>query len=456
MTDARQSDLLRDARAIWWAGVNRVGSSHLVRNAIHVTWDAIEICGRRYEAADYDRLLVVGGGKAGAGMAAGVEEAVLGTEWAEKLAGWVNVPDDCVRSSNFIYVHGGRPAGKNEPCEEGVYGTNKILGFVRSMTERDLCLVLISGGGSALLPAPIEGVSLSRKQRITRALMHSGASIEELNRVRGALSRIKCGGLLRAAPAGTLISMIISDVVGDPLEIIASGPTVPTTPKPELALEICRRLLDRDDPEIVPVLEMLEGMAAGTGQQSDAEIQVSYENHILGSNSIAVEAAASLAVGLGYQVVDLGSGHEGWVSDYGKELATLALEGIEKAREINQPICLLSGGEPLVRFEPGRKIGKGGRNQELVLWWLKELWETPLEHVALLSGGTDGEDGPTDAAGGMIDERIRQAAHEHADSLDEILETHAAYDYLESIGGLLKTGPTHTNVMDLRVMVVRP
>ena len=222
----RAKRLRQDAFAIWLAGVGAVDSQRLVRDQIGFDAGDLNVAGRRFPLNSTSRILAVGAGKAGAGMAAGLEEAFAGTPAAERLSGWINVPADCVRRLPHITLHAARPAGLNEPTEEGVAGSREILRLVGQLAAHDVCIVLLSGGGSALLPAPLAGITLADKQIVTRFLMSAGATINELNCVRQHLSEIKGGNLARAARGTRLISLIISDVIGDPLDVIASGPTV--------------------------------------------------------------------------------------------------------------------------------------------------------------------------------------------------------------------------------------
>ena len=231
--------LLSDALAIWHAGLAAVRSDRLVREAMRVEGRTLVIGDDEVPLASLRRIVVVGAGKAGAGMATAVEE-VLGPRLAKEkqLTGWVNVPADCVRKLKHIQLHAARPAGVNEPTPAGAAGAAEILRLVGSLATDDLCLCLLSGGGSALLPAPVEAIRLEDKLAVTRLLSATGANIEQLNTVRKQLSRIKGGGLARACRAVRLVSLVISDVLGDPLDLIASGPTVDdrSTPAEALAL----------------------------------------------------------------------------------------------------------------------------------------------------------------------------------------------------------------------------
>ncbi|MHC4177677.1 MAG: DUF4147 domain-containing protein, partial [Planctomycetota bacterium] len=218
--------LRRDALQIWQAGVDAVRSEQLVRDILRVEDSTLLVGDEQLQLDAIGRIGVVGAGKAGAGMAAVVEE-VLGPRLMEQkqLAGWINVPGDCVRELSRIKLHAARPPGVNEPTPAGAAGSREILRIVESLGPDDLCLCLISGGGSALMPAPVEGITLDDKLAVTKYLSAAGANIEQLNTVRKQLSRIKGGGLAQACRAGRLVSLIISDVLGDPLDVIASGPT---------------------------------------------------------------------------------------------------------------------------------------------------------------------------------------------------------------------------------------
>ncbi|MBS0202700.1 MAG: DUF4147 domain-containing protein [Planctomycetes bacterium] len=443
-----------DARRIWQAGVAAVDSAGLVRQVVQRRGNALSIAGAEFAVASIGRLIVVGAGKASAGMARGLEQA-LGPDFVDqKVIGWVNVPGDCVVPLRRIHLHNARPAGVNEPTAAGVAGSQRILDLVCDLRPDDLCLILISGGGSALLPLPVPGITLADKLAMTRTLSRHGATIQELNTVRKRLSRIKGGGLLRAAPAGHLIALIISDVVGDPLDVIASGPTICDHATADDALAVLRRFQQVPVEERIPqaIWAELERQSAIT--TATTAPRVDCQNSIIGNNQTALSAAVQRAIELGYDVQSLGSDRQGIARGVGIELAELC----RKARPAGggKPVCFIGGGEPVVELATTDRPRKGGRNQEVALSALCHLWQDDLSGIAILSGGTDGEDGPTDAAGAVCSHSVREAAR--ALNLDpfDALSINNSYPFFAATQGLLKTGPTHTNVMDLQVAVIHP
>jgi glycerate 2-kinase len=449
MKDAQQ--LREDARLIWQAGVDAVRSERLVRNVIECEDDELTICGHSFRIPALGKIAVVGAGKAGAGMAAAVEDALGDDVVNEKVRGWVNVPADCLRSLAKIKLHAARPAGVNEPTTEGVSGSEQILKMVDELTSRDVCLVLISGGGSALLPYPKPPLTLEDKQAVTRFLMNNGATIYELNAVRKRLSRIKGGGLARTSKAGRLIALIISDVVGDPLDVIASGPTYPDSTSDADALAVLEKFSAA--PPDVPqrVLDFLKN--AAQRNKSDPAFPDNVSNNIIGNNETALTASAQQAEQRGYQIISLGSANCGEANAEGRALAERC-RAMRDDQEAKQPICILSGGEPIVNLARSDKPRRGGRNQQLVLAGLEALKDDGMERIVLLSGGTDGEDGPTDAAGARADAELLQVAQQKNVDMNSYLDINDSYSFFEQVDGLLKTGPTHTNVMDLRVALV--
>jgi glycerate 2-kinase len=449
-----QTAARQDALTIWRAGVAAVDSMQLVHRAVQADDQTLIIAGETFSLGQLARIVVVGAGKAGAGMAAGVETA-LGKELVDaKVSGWINVPADCVRPLRRIHLHAARPAGLNEPTADGVFGSIKILELVQSLTDKDLCLVLISGGGSALLPAPVPEISLADKQAVTRCLMRSGATIHELNTVRKRLSCIKGGGLLRAAKAGKMVALIISDVPGDPLDIIASGPTVCDHGGAADALEVLDRFVGRDDvDQKIPatVWRFLEEQVITAGECPNSPV-IPCQNHIIGNNRTAVDAAASAAVAIGYDVRLLGVDRQGIARNVGFELAELALSA--RLEAANRSICYIAGGEPVVKLAETDLPRRGGRNQEVVLAAACRLMGEDMRRIVILSGGTDGEDGPTDAAGAVFDETVQQLARTRQMCPDEFLAINNSYNFFSPLGGLLVTGPTNTNVMDLQIALV--
>ena len=432
---------------IWRAAVDAVDSARLVREAVQLTPSELQIVDEVIPLAGIGRIVVVGTGKAGAGMAAGLEQALEPILESKHVAGWINVPADCVRPLRCIHLHAARPAGMNEPTEAGAAGSREILRLVESLGPRDLCIGLISGGGSALLPAPIDGITLADKQAVTRHLSAAGANIAELNTVRKQLSRIKGGGLARACRAGRLISLVISDVLGDPLDIIASGPTIADPSTPRDALAIIERFDARAggiSPAVFATLERNENLTRPA-------IRTQVTNLVIGNNAVAVDAAGQMTERLGYShAMHAATTLEGSAEEIGRSLADMALHMRRQAG----PDCLITGGEPTVKLAPSAIRGRGGRNQQLVLAALQVLQSDGARDVAMLSGGTDGEDGPTDAAGALVDAMVvAQAQSLKLDPLD-YLARNDAYTFFEQTDSLIKTGPTHTNVCDVRVVVV--
>jgi glycerate 2-kinase len=441
-----------DALAIWRSGLEAVRSERLMRESVRVEAGRLVIgsAGEEVvELAGVRRIAVVGAGKAGAGMAAELE-AILGEKLAaeKQLGGWVNVPTDCLRELSHIHLHAARGAGENEPTEAGVRGTEEVLRIVGSLGADDLCIALISGGGSALMPAPIEGITLADKLAVTRFLSAAGADIRQLNTVRKQLSRVKAGGLARACRAGRLVTLIISDVPGDPLDLIASGPTVVDSSTAADALAVLAQIHAREAGVPESVFKVLNEKAET--KMAETAITCRVSNHIIGNNGTAVEAAGREAVRLGYETTTASAAKpEGSVEMIGRHLVDLAIV----LRDQGGRQCFISGGEGTVKLAPESERGLGGRNQQTVLAALIRLAELDPAGIAILSGGTDGEDGPTDAAGAIVDTAvIEEAARRGVDAAD-FLRRDDAYHFFEPVDGVVKTGPTGTNVCDVRVVV---
>jgi hydroxypyruvate reductase len=441
------TQLRADAERIWWAGVRAVQPSELIPSVVHVDGHWLVVGDEPIDLQKVRRLAIVGAGKASAAMAAALESAFGERILAEKdVTGWVNVPADCIVPTQCVHLHAARPAGVNEPRPEGVVGTERILEIVTGLGPEDLCFCLISGGGSALMPAPVESISLDDKILVARILSAAGANIAQLNTVRSQLSRVKGGGLARACRAGRLLALIISDVPGDPLEIIASCPTVTSNATPDDALAVLGDLGLLDHLKLQAVVDILRNRPTAVRPEASAVCRVT--NLVIGNNALAVDAAGCEAERLGYSHAMIAAkAPEGAAEDVGRHLAEMAL----RMRREPGPDCLISGGEPTVKLIGEANRGKGGRNQQLALAALAELGE--CQGTALLAGGTDGEDGPTDAAGAIVDAEVVARARRPGIDAEDYLLRNDAYSFFEPTAGLLKTGPTHTNVCDLRVIV---
>ncbi|HLW68893.1 MAG TPA: glycerate kinase [Gemmataceae bacterium] len=435
----RESALRQHARDIWQAGLAAAKPEPLVQQALREF--QVDLAARR--------ILVVGAGKAGPAMARGLESA-LGT-LLDRAEGVVNVPADAVKPLRKIVLHAGRPAGSNHPAPEGVAGAERMLALLAGAGPDDIAICLISGGGSALLPAPAEGVSLTDKQATTKLLHACGANINEMNAVRKHLSRIKGGRLAQSFRGKKLIALIISDVVGDPLDVIASGPTVADPTTFADAIAVLRRYdLWQKVPETVR--RHLERGQAGEIPETPKQISANVVNRIIGRNADSLAAAQAKAKALGYHVLNLGSFIEGETREVAIACAGVLRAILANEVSIARPACILLGGETTVTL--GDNPGKGGRNQEFVLAMLGKLGESGLQNVAILSGGTDGEDGPTDAAGVVASAQTLAIAGKLGLQSQESLARHDAYSFFAATGDLIKTGPTETNVMDIRVLLI--
>ncbi len=469
--------LYKDARQIWNAGVQAVTPSRLFRDKVHLDGQVLSFDHIEIQLSQVRRLIVVGAGKASAAMAVALHRSVLSRlpNVLPKLevVGWINAPagtfsDRDAAAVQPIHLHTARPAGANIPTQPAVEGTRRILEMVGNCDQRDVVLCLLSGGGSAVLVAPRAGITLADKQAVAQEIAAAGGNIEQLNAVRRALSDVKGGGLARACRAGRLITLIISDVIGDPLETIASGPTMlDASVAAADALKVLEQLDLVRSTRLANVVHSLEQYSleqysapiAGPGASAENRKGCQVEHLILGNNADAIDAAGVKAVELGYHYIMQGARRgEGDVLEF----ASLATDAVEQLASQNQIDCWISGGEPTVRL-PGSGAGRGGRNQQLALAILRELQArnsglaTPAaQPFVFLSGGTDGEDGPTNAAGAYIDNATFRIAESLQLDAADFLDRADAYTFFEQVGGLLISGPTGTNVCDLRVALSRP
>jgi glycerate 2-kinase len=440
----RREELQQDLHAIFQAALQAADPGEAIRMHVRREGDQLHVADQTYDLRQYDALSVIGVGKAGAVMAIAVE-GLLG----DRLhGGHVIVKYGHGGPARHVTIH---EAGHPIPDEAGVRATRTLIDFVSGRGPRELLICLISGGGSALSPAPVEGITLAEKQEVTRLLLACGATIHEINALRKHISRIKGGQLARLASPATLITLVLSDVVGDSLDVIASGPTVPDTSTFADCLEILRKyqLLDRVPTAIRHHLEAgVSGAIPETPKPGDA-VFARTQTVIIGRNLQALEAASRQATALGYHPLILSSAIEGETREVAKVHAGIAREILASGHPTAAPACILSGGETTVTL---RGQGKGGRNQEFALALALDIHNVP--GIAALSGGTDGTDGPTDAAGAVADWTTCARAEQHGLHPRTALENNDAYPFFERLGDLLITGPTHTNVMDVRIMLI--
>jgi glycerate 2-kinase len=449
-------------RALAWkimnAALNAVEPGAAVRRHLHLAKGRLRIgesqgAERIYDLNEFDRVLVVGGGKAGAPMAAAVNE-VLGP----RLAGGIvvvkheHVLDDPTATGPIEIVEAGHPV----PDEAGLQGAGRIAGLLRNTTNRDLVLCLISGGGSALMTSPIPGISLADLQSLTQVLLGCGATINEINTIRKHISQLKGGQLAQLASPAPVISLILSDVVGDPLEVVASGPTVPDPTTFGEAWSILERYGVLDDvPDSVTshLSAGLNGSASDTPKPS-VPVFDGVQNIIVGSNRLAAQAAATESQRLGFDTILLTTFLEGEAREVARAIAGLA-KGLVRGetthssdRALLQPACLILGGETTVTL---RGNGKGGRNQEMALAAALSVvdWDDIL--IAFLA--TDGTDGPTDAAGAFTDGSTVPRANRLGLDAEMYLAANDSYHFFEKLGDLIITGPTNTNVNDLALIL---
>jgi glycerate-2-kinase len=348
----------------------------------------------------------------------------------------------------YLRIH---EASHPVPDRRGIKGTEEILSLVQRAGVRDLVLCLISGGGSALMVSPVEGITLDDKQVITTHMLACGADIHEINAIRKHLSRIKGGGLAKLVYPATLVSLILSDVIGDDLNVIASGPTVPDTSTFVDARQICRKYgIWNQVPASIKkrINDGLRGDVPETPSTGDRIFKKCYPL-LVGTNLHALKSAATKAHQLGYHVLILSSTIEGEAREAAKVLAAVAREIRTSGHPLLTPACILCGGETTVTIQGD---GKGGRNQEFALSAACAI--NGLEDVVILAGGTDGNDGPTDAAGAIVDGDTLARAIEKKLIPQDYLNRNDAYHFFNNLEDLVITGPTGTNVMDIYMVLV--
>jgi hydroxypyruvate reductase len=432
--------LRRDALSIFKAALAAADPVEAVLRHVRVNGDALIAGGRRYRLSRFDRIFVIGAGKASAVMAVALER-LLGKRIS---GGLINVKYGHTARLRRIRIN---ECGHPIPDEPGVSGARQIMAIASEAGQNDLVICVISGGGSALLPLPAAPITLAEKQHATRLLLECGANIHEMNTIRKHLSLIKGGQLARAAAPAAVVSLLLSDVVGDDIGVIGSGPTAPdpSTFADALAIIDHYGLRSRIPPS---VRERLEQGAAGAIEDTPERVDNAH-NVIIGSNRLAIEAAQAKANELGYRTLILSTVIEGETRDVARVHAAIAKEIVASGNPVKRPACILSGGETTVTI---RGSGLGGRNQEFALAAAIDLDGIP--GVCVLSAGTDGTDGPTDAAGAHADGRTLARARQKGMEAKRYLVENDSYHFFDALGELIKTGPTGTNVADVRVILI--
>ncbi len=429
-----------DIGTIFAGALDRVDPSRLVADAVRIEDGAVIIDGARYPVTDSDRLVVIGFGKASLGMARGIEDAL-----GDRIDRGVVVtkrgsPEPDRPLSRFQVMEASHPV----PDETSLEAARLILDAVAGLSADDLVLVLISGGGSALVEMPVNGISIADLAGTTNLLLRAGVDIRTLNLVRRRLSRIKGGGLARAAFPARVVNVIISDVLGNPVEVIAGGPTVAVTehgPSPET---IIRRLgIWNALPE--PVRFALRGVVPNRPEAGFRVLQ----SLILADAGLAADGAAGAAREIGYTPVVLGTRFEGEAREFGRFWAAIARHARLTDGPFQRPACLIGTGELTVTV---RGDGTGGRNTEMALAAALEIADVP--GVAIASLATDGEDGVTGAAGGVVTGSSIDLALRTGLDPAALLANNDSLRFLDATSGLVVTGPTGTNVNDLYLALI--
>ncbi len=441
LMDEKTKETLQE---IFMAGVRAVDPEEAVRRHIELSGNELRVGGCSYRLDRFKRVFVTGFGKATAPMAKALE-LVLGDRLT---GGWITVKYGHGLPLKKIQV---MEAGHPVPDQAGLEAARYIIERLKGCTEQDLVLCAFSGGGSALFPAPRPPLLLREKQVTTRLLLESGAAIFEINSLRKHMSVAKGGQLARIVYPATVVSLFLSDVVGDSLDVIASGPTVadPST------FTDCIRIVERYGlSEKLPasVLKLLQNGASGlieeTPKPGDAVFE-RVQNLVVGSNRAALLASARKASELGYAPLVLSSFIQGEAREIAQALTAIGKEIVCSGHPISSPACVLAGGETTVTI---RGEGKGGRNQEFALAAALTLEGWPK--ISVLSASTDGSDGPTEAAGAFAgSDTCRNGAHGGLNPFDH-LSRNDSYNFFKAIGDLFITGPTRTNVMDVICMIV--
>lgn len=451
-------EMHRDIRSIFDHALQAANPVEMVKRNLHIR---VDDTGKRWlhigqgsgqcvlELSRYKKVVLVGAGKAAVPMAYAVEQSLGCHLTAGRIVTKYHHTDTSLYPLRRTSV---TEAGHPVPDENSVAGSQAVLDLMsqHSKDQGVLFLCVISGGGSALLTSPLPGLKLADLQQLNRQLLASGASIEEMNAIRKHLDGVKGGRLAAAARGNDVAALVLSDVIGDPLDVIASGPTVldPTT------LEDCLKLVKKYGLSLPPAVQ------AALSQQcnetpKDASLFSRVHNVIIGSNLVAMKMAATRAQALGYHPLIVSDRVDGEAREAAKSLLREAMRVQQSDQPVPRPACLIAGGETTVTLNANP--GLGGRNQEMAVAAALQLQLDGSRGVVFLAGATDGTDGPTDAAGGIVDGTTAARATAQGVDLHAALVSHSSYDALKALGEKvhLVTGPTGTNVMDIALILVK-
>lgn len=421
----------KDIQQILNACIDAVEPGNAIRRFVHREKNILSIDHQIYNMDEFDNLTVLGFGKATEAMSIALLDVLASYPSRGLLIPKQTFPSP---ASGFTILPGGHPV----PTEASLLAGNAAFDLASSLTERDLLICLISGGGSALMTSPQYGLHLADLQTLTKLLLACGARVDEINTLRRHLDRVKGGGIAKSANGARIVSLILSDVVGNPLEAIASGPTSPDPSTREDALNILKKY-DLLGKVPVAILKVLEN--SPETPKSNNPIFERVQNVLVGSNSLAALAGLEMAKSLGFQTRFLGDTWQGEACEVAKELCG------HFNLEYERPFCLIAGGETTVTL---RGHGKGGRNQELALAAAIEM--NGLENAMLITLATDGEDGLTDAAGAVVTGETCPRGERLEINAQASLSQNDAYSYFKKLGELLQPGPTGTNVNDLVIL----
>jgi len=434
----------KTAAGIFKAGISAVDPEICVSKSLVMVNNMLHIKDSSFCLDDIRRIYLIGAGKASAAMARAAE-TILGDHIHDGLV--ITKYDHGMPLNKCRLMEAGHPL----PDENGRRATDELLSLMAGAGPSDLIICMISGGGSALTPAPAKGICLADKQETTRLLLSCGATIHEINTIRKHLSRIKGGQLCRSVQGAHVVSLILSDVIGDNLDIIASGMTTADTG----TFKHCRKILNHHSLwETVPPSVRYHIEAGGmekiteTPKPGDALFD-KVDNYIVGSLSDALNAAEKEAVKAGFNPMVLSSMIQGEAGEVAKVLCAVAAEVTLANRPVPRPACVLSGGETTVVLK-GK--GTGGRNMHLALAAAIAMQDMP--NTVMLSAGTDGNDGPTDAAGAFVYGATVVRAGTLGLSAERFLTDNNSYPFFQELGDLFITGPTRTNVMDMQIILI--